>query len=64
MSDTIKPTVVCSGLPGAPCGRVITVGSLGAPLSHGIGPCCWAPYRAAYGLAPRPYPGSVVAVAA
>jgi len=26
------------------------------PASHGLGPCCWAAYRAGLGLPAKPFP--------
>ena len=53
---SVRATVICSGIPGAPCGRVITVGSLDGPVSHGLCPGCWHAYRAANGMAPKAFP--------
>lgn len=41
------------------CGGVIRAarpGYEGMAPSHGLGRCCWAAYRAASGMAPKPYP--------
>jgi hypothetical protein len=45
----MTPRVVCMC-----CGATLSPGS--EPASHGLGPCCWAAYRAENGLRPRPYP--------
>ena len=45
------------------CRGVIAVGDPGFPGdgdTHGIGPCCWDSFRAANGLAARPYPAEEV----
>jgi hypothetical protein len=54
----MAPTVVCMV-----CQKVLTQGPANGPLSHGLGPCCWAEYREANGLAARPYPTHPVVVA-
>ena len=34
----------------------VTLSPGSEPASDGLGPCCWAAYRAKNGLRPRPYP--------
>ena len=53
----MKPTKVCMV-----CKAVLEPGDPGAPISHGIGPCCWDAYRAAHGLKARPYPAYPVVI--
>ena len=38
------------------CNAVLVQGPPNTEVSHGIGPCCWASYRAKMGLKPRPFP--------
>jgi hypothetical protein len=38
------------------CQAVLEPGDPGAPVSHGIGPCCWDHALKINGLPPRPYP--------
>ena len=53
---SVRATVICSGIPGAPCGRVIAVGSLDGPVSHGLCEPCYHVTRAALGLKPKAFP--------
>jgi hypothetical protein len=46
-----KITTVCSV-----CKAVLKDGGPNAPVSHGIGRCCWDEYRQSLGLKPKPYP--------
>jgi hypothetical protein len=46
-----KVTTVCMV-----CSTVLVQGVPGAPLSHGVGICCWASYRASLGLKVKPFP--------
>lgn len=45
----------------AVCRLILYDGGPGAQISDGIGPECWAAYRASLGLKPRAYPTEVTA---